>query len=92
LTPSIRLKLIRAHTLARLAKQVRRKEPFGKRQVLIVEDQTPLSTFPVCRLRVLCSMKEKAGRAEDRMTPATAFHMILAQLNPAVGAFLAGRS
>jgi len=46
----------------------------------------------MCGLRVLRSMEGQAGRAEDRMTPATAFHMILAQLNPAVGAFLAGRS
>jgi len=50
-----------------------------------------LSTFPVCRLR-LRSMKEKTGRAEDRMASDTAFHMIFAQLNPAVRAFLAGGS
>ena len=37
-------------------------------------------------------MEGQAGRAEDRMAPATAFHMILAQLNPAVGTFLAGHS
>jgi len=37
-------------------------------------------------------MERQAGRTENRMASATAFHMILAQSDPAVGAFLAGRS
>ena len=32
-------KLVRAHSLARLAKQVRRKEPFRERQVRVMEDR-----------------------------------------------------
>src|SRR5436190_24074230 len=48
------------------------------------------STFPVSGLRVLPSMQETAGRAENRETRSTRLGMIFAQLNPAVRALRAG--
>jgi len=46
----------------------------------------------VCWLRVLRSMQETAGRAENREARSTRLGMIFAQLNRAIRTFLAGRS
>ena len=51
-----------------------------------------LSTFPVCGLRVLRSMQETAGRAEDRTAPATGFHVGFTQVTATVRALRARRS
>ena len=55
---------------------------------------SPLSlpTLPVSRLRVLRSMKEKTGRAEDRMASATGFRVRFTQFAATIKALRTGSS
>jgi hypothetical protein len=50
-----------------------------------------LPTFSVCGLRVLRSMKEEAGRTENRAA-STSFRVGFTQLTTTIGALRAGRS
>jgi len=63
-----------------------------RKTVRLVLSPFSLATFPVRRLRVLRSMEEKQDGQKIACHPPQLFHMIFAQLNPAVGTFLAGRS
>src|SRR5437870_5090011 len=63
-----------------------RAESHGLGTTLAFLSSFSLSTFPVSRLRVLRPMKEKAGRAEDRVASATGFRVGFAQLTTTIRA------